>query len=77
MNLTPWRFFLVGLAAWMNREQQAAIAYLREENRVLREKLGRRRILLSPDQKRRLAILAQRRQMQRGHRFLGSTTHFE
>jgi putative transposase len=27
MNLTPWRFFLVAIAGWMNRQQQEAIAY--------------------------------------------------
>jgi len=31
------------------------IAYLREENRILREKLGHKRILLNDAQKRRLA----------------------
>jgi len=40
----------------MNRRQQEVIEYLREENRILREKLGRKRILLNVGQKRRLAI---------------------
>jgi hypothetical protein len=31
---------LMALANWLNRQQQAAIEYLREENRVLREKRG-------------------------------------
>jgi len=39
----------------MNRRQQEVIEYLKEENRVLREKLGRKRFLLSLEQKRRLA----------------------
>jgi hypothetical protein len=26
MNLSPWRFFLVAMAGWMNRQQQEAIA---------------------------------------------------
>ena len=39
----------------MSQQQQEVIAYLREENKILREKLGRRRILLSIEQKRRLA----------------------
>jgi len=50
-----WMFFLVAIAGWMNRRQQEVIEYLREENRILREKLGRKRILLSLEQKRRLA----------------------
>jgi transposase InsO family protein len=43
------------LAAWVSREQQAIIEYLQEENRVLREELGPRRVLLSDAQRRRLA----------------------
>jgi transposase InsO family protein len=39
----------------MNRRQQEVIEYLREENRILREKLGRKRLLLNVEQKRRLA----------------------
>ena len=58
MSPTPWRFFVVALAGWMNRQQQDAIAYLKEENRILREKLGRRRIILNDAQKRRLARAA-------------------
>jgi len=39
----------------MNRRQREVIEYLKEENRVLREKLGRKRLLLTVEQKRRLA----------------------
>jgi hypothetical protein len=35
--------------------KQFAIDYLREENRVLREQLGHRRLRLTNDQRRRLA----------------------
>ncbi len=49
---------LVAIAGWMNRQQQDVIAYLREENRILREKLGHKRILLDDAQKRRLATAA-------------------
>ena len=51
----PWTLFTVAVAGWMGRQQQEVIVYLREENRILREKLGRKRILLSIEQKRRLA----------------------
>ncbi len=54
--LQPWYLLFLILAAWINREQQAVIEYLRTENRVLREKLGKKRILLSDDQRRRLAV---------------------
>jgi len=44
----------------MNQQQQFAIDYLREENRVLKEQLGVRRLRLSDDQRRRLAAKAKR-----------------
>jgi transposase InsO family protein len=46
---------LVSLAGWVNREQLAVIDYLKEENRVLRELHGKRRLRLSDDHRRRLA----------------------
>jgi hypothetical protein len=48
-------FLLSWLAAWLNQEQQKVFDYLREENRVLREQLGRRRVRFTDDQRRRLA----------------------
>ncbi len=49
-------FVFLALAGWLNRRQEEAIAYLREENRVLREQLGPKRLLLTDDQRRRLAL---------------------
>ena len=43
------RFVLMAVAGWMNQEQQHAIQYLREENRVLRAQLGNRRLHLTDD----------------------------
>ncbi|HEY1214669.1 MAG TPA: integrase core domain-containing protein [Bryobacteraceae bacterium] len=42
----------------MNQRQQNVIEYLREENRVLREQLGNRRLRFNDDQRRRLAVRA-------------------
>ena len=42
----------------MNQRQLQAIDYLREENRVLREQLGGRRLRLDDNQRRRLAVKA-------------------
>jgi hypothetical protein len=56
--LDPFRFLLIAAAGWMNQQQQLAIDYLREENTVLREQLGRRRLRLNDDQRRRLAVKA-------------------
>jgi transposase InsO family protein len=44
----------------MNQPQQHALDYLREENRVLKEQLGGRRLRLNDDQRRRLASKAKR-----------------
>jgi|SRR6516225_7476364 hypothetical protein len=57
-GLDPFRFLLITLAGWMNQHQQHAIAYLVEENRVLREQIGRRRMQCTDDQRRRLAAKA-------------------
>jgi hypothetical protein len=56
--LDPFRFTLIAVAGWMNQRQLHVIAYLREENRVLREQLGGRRLRLNDDQRRRLAAKA-------------------
>jgi hypothetical protein len=37
--LHPWRLLLVTLAGWINRQQQDVIAYIQEENRILKNKL--------------------------------------
>jgi hypothetical protein len=49
-------FLLLVFGGWVNRSQQRVIDYLLEENRVLREQLGSRRIRLDDNQRRRLAI---------------------
>jgi hypothetical protein len=54
--LQPWQLFLFIIAGWINRQQQERIEYLRTENQILREKLGKGRILLADDQRRRLAV---------------------
>ena len=54
--LQPWQFLLIILAGWVHRQQQLVIDYLRTENQILKEKLGKRRILLNDDQRRRLAV---------------------
>src|SRR3954447_5161578 len=56
--LDPFRFVLIAISGWMNQHQQQVIEYLREENRVLREQLGSRRLRFNNDQRRRLAAKA-------------------
>jgi hypothetical protein len=46
------------LAVWINRHQQAVIAYQREETKVLREMIGDKRLRFTDGQRRRLALKA-------------------
>ena len=49
--LDPFRFVLIAVTAWMNQHQLEIIDYLHEENRVLREQLGGRRVRFNDDQR--------------------------
>ena len=60
MQVKPLNMLLIMLAGWINRQQQDAIEYLKEENKILREKIGPNRILLNDSQRRRLAILGKK-----------------
>lgn len=52
----PLAFFLRLFSGWVNRQQQAVIDYLLEENRILCAERGSRRLRLTDDQRRRLAV---------------------
>jgi hypothetical protein len=56
MQIKPLSILLVILAGWINSHQQEMIEYLKEENRILWEKIDKKRIILSGDQRRRLAV---------------------
>ena len=56
--LDPFSFVVVSIAGWMNRYQQQIIEYLIEENRVLREQIGSRRMRFTDEQRHRLAARA-------------------
>jgi putative transposase len=55
MDRLPLQYLMLILAGWVNRHQQDAIEYLQEENRLLREQLGPRRLRFTDVQRRRLA----------------------
>jgi hypothetical protein len=57
-GLDPFSFLVVSIAGWMNQRQHRVIEYLIEENRVLREQIGNRRMRFSDSQRRRLAAKA-------------------
>ena len=54
--LQPWQLLLVALASWVNRQQQMIIQFQDEEIRSLLERQGKKRLLLTDDQRRRLAV---------------------
>jgi len=58
--MDPFRLLLISLAGWLNQRQQEALDYLQEENRVLREQLGGKRLHFNDDQRRRLAVRAKK-----------------
>jgi hypothetical protein len=55
-TLYPWQLLVVTLAGWTNRYQQKVADYLVEENRVLQGQLRGKRVRLSDDERRRLAV---------------------
>lgn len=55
--LDPLQFVVITFAGW-NQRQQQVVEYLLEDNRVLREQIGSRRMRFNDDQRRRLAVKA-------------------
>jgi putative transposase len=52
------QFVLAFFAGWVNRSQLALIEYLKTENEIYREKLSKKRIRFTDEQRRRLAVKA-------------------
>ena len=63
MRTRPWTMLLMMLAGWLNRHHQDVIEYLKEENKILREKIGTKRIILNDNQRMRLAQCLQARKI--------------
>jgi hypothetical protein len=59
-GLDPFSFLVVSVAGWLNQRQRQVIEYLVEENRILREHIGNRRLRFTDNQRRRLAAKAKR-----------------
>jgi transposase InsO family protein len=60
IDVAAFQMALGVLTGWLERRERQAIAYLLEENRLLRRQLGRRRLRLTDDDRRRLAVRAHR-----------------
>mgnify|MGYP001221646300 FL=1 len=56
--LFPLQYMIAALALWLDRQQQEVIDYLKEENRLLKEKLGDRKLHFTDAERRRLALRA-------------------
>ena len=54
-STTLLQFLLMLVAGWLQRRQAATIDYLKAENRMLRERLGGRRIIFTDAERRQLA----------------------
>jgi putative transposase len=57
-DIYPLQMLLLTVSGWVNRHQADVIAYLVEENRVLKEQMKGRALRLTDDQRRRLAAKA-------------------
>jgi putative transposase len=55
----PLQFLAAWLAVWLGRVLQQEVDYLMAENRVLRERLGNKKLRLTVGERRRLAVLGE------------------
>ena len=60
IDLSALQLLLMVLTGWLERREREVIAYLIEENRLLKRQLGGRRLRLTDDDLRRLAVRAHR-----------------
>jgi transposase InsO family protein len=54
--LQPWQLLFVAMSAWVNQRQQQIIEFQGAQIESLLEKQGKRRVLLTDDQRRLLAV---------------------
>jgi hypothetical protein len=60
IDVTILRLVLLAITGWLDQQEREALAYLIEENRVLRRHVGQKRLRFTHDDRRRLAIRAHR-----------------
>ena len=77
IDVSTFQLLLVTVAAWLDQREREVLAYLIEENRLLRRQLGGQRLRLTDDDRRRLAARAQRlgRRTLRGVATIGHARH--
>jgi len=54
--LQPWQLLCLILAGWINHRQQQVIEFQNAQIEALLKKLGKKRVLLSDEQRRILAV---------------------
>ena len=59
--MLPFQLLVAALGGWLQREQADVIAFLREENRLLKTRLAKQRLRFDDGERRRLAELGHRR----------------
>jgi len=55
-TLSPLTFIIAVVSGWIARQQLEVLEYLREEPRVLKRQLGKRRLKLTDEDRRGLAV---------------------
>ncbi len=60
IDVSLLRLLLLCITGWLDRREREALAYLVEENRLLRRQLGGRRLRFTDDDRQRLATRAHR-----------------
>src|SRR5262245_27284416 len=58
MDVSTLRILLLIVTGWLDRQEREMLAYLIEENLVLRRQMGRRRLRLTDEDRRKLAARA-------------------
>ena len=54
--LQPWQLLVAALASWVHHEQQKIIQFYQAEVKAMMEAQGKKRLLLSDDHRRLLAV---------------------
>jgi hypothetical protein len=60
IDVPAFQMLLLTVTSWLDRREREVLAYLIEENRVLRRQVGGRRLRLTDDDRRKLAARAYR-----------------
>jgi hypothetical protein len=60
IDVSVFQLLLLAIIGWLDRREREALAYLVEENRLLRRLISGRRLRLTDDDRRRIAVRAYR-----------------